>query len=121
MSRCIIIAPLYAGEDAEWLRRGEDDFLICADGGYDAAVRCGMKPDLTVGDFDSMPFAHVQEGAALRLPVISPMRWRMRRRWLSLWRALHWLIMRRPRWRWRRFAKSRTPLTTACGYRVSLF
>ena len=44
MSRCIIIAPLYAGEDAEWLRRGEGDFLICADGGYDAAVRCGMKP-----------------------------------------------------------------------------
>ena len=39
MSRCIIIAPLYAGEDAEWLRRGEGDFLICADGGYDAAVR----------------------------------------------------------------------------------
>ena len=69
MSRCIIIAPLYAGEDADWLRRGEGDFLICADGGYDAAVRCGMKPDLTVGDFDSMPFAHVREGDVLRLPA----------------------------------------------------
>ena len=42
MSRCIIIAPLYAGEDAEWLHKGEGDFLICADGGYDAAVRCGL-------------------------------------------------------------------------------
>lgn len=64
-----MIAPLYAGEEQEWLRPAEGDLVICADGGYDAAVRWGFRPDLTVGDFDSMPLSHVREGEILRLPV----------------------------------------------------
>ena len=31
-----------------------DDFIICADGGYDEAARCGIVPDLIMGDFDSL-------------------------------------------------------------------
>ena len=69
MGKCIIIAPLYAGEEADWLRREAGDLLICADGGYDAAVRCGIRPDLVVGDFDSMPETHVSGCEVLKLPA----------------------------------------------------
>lgn len=68
MGRCIIIAPLYAGEEAAWLAKEDGDLLICADGGYAAAIRHGLIPDLTVGDFDSMPAISVK-GDILRLPV----------------------------------------------------
>lgn len=69
MSKCIIIAPLYRGEERDALCPGAGDMLICADGGYDAAVRHGLKPDLVIGDFDSMPFEHVQGCESIRLPV----------------------------------------------------
>ncbi|MBE5803385.1 MAG: thiamine diphosphokinase [Clostridiales bacterium] len=69
MGKCIIIAPLYAGEHREYLRPEAGDLLICADGGYDAAVKHGFKPDLVIGDFDSMPFEHVQDCECIRLPV----------------------------------------------------
>ncbi|MBQ8655254.1 MAG: thiamine diphosphokinase [Clostridia bacterium] len=69
MSKCIIIAPLYRGEEPDWLCREDGDLLICADGGYAAARRCGLEPDLVVGDFDSMPEGHQVQGEVLRLPV----------------------------------------------------
>ncbi len=68
MSRCIIIAPLYQGEERAWLAPGTGDLLICADGGYPAALRHGFTPDVTIGDFDSMPGMHI-EGEIIRLPV----------------------------------------------------
>ena len=68
MGKCIIIAPLYRGEEREWLRREAGDMLICADGGYDAAAAHGLRPDLVVGDFDSMPEDHAQDEQILRLP-----------------------------------------------------
>ena len=68
MGKCIIIAPLYAGEEQAWLSKEPDDLLICADGGYAAAVRYGLTPDLTIGDFDSMPENSVR-GAKIVLPV----------------------------------------------------
>lgn len=69
MGKCIIIAPLYAGEHRAYLQPEPGDLLICADGGYDAAVRHGFKPDLVIGDFDSMPFEHVQGCECIRLPT----------------------------------------------------
>ena len=69
MSKCVIIAPLYHGEEARWLRPEPGDLVLCADGGYDAAVRWGIRPDLVVGDFDSMPVSHVAGVPIHRLPV----------------------------------------------------
>lgn len=35
------------------IQRGEEDTVICADGGYTHALACGILPDWLVGDFDS--------------------------------------------------------------------
>ncbi len=45
-----------APTDPEQLRRlcSDAQYLICADGGGDAAVRAGMTPDLLLGDMDSI-------------------------------------------------------------------
>ncbi len=64
MERCVIIcgAP---DADVDFIRqkiRGNsptdksvpDDFVICADSGYTYAKKAGIKPDLFVGDFDSL-------------------------------------------------------------------
>ncbi len=32
----------------------EGCFVVCADGGYDTAARFGIRPDLLIGDFDSV-------------------------------------------------------------------
>ena len=68
MPRCIIIAPLYRGEEKEWLRPGPGDMTICADAGYRAALIHGFRPDLTVGDFDSLQ-GDAADGDVIRLPV----------------------------------------------------
>lgn len=67
MARCIIIAPLYEGEEKEWLAPRSGDMIICADAGYRAAVSHGIRPDLTIGDFDSLEGE--AEGNVIRLPV----------------------------------------------------
>ena len=69
MGKCIIIAPLYQGEEQAWLTPEAGDLLLCADGGYDAAVRFGLRPDLVIGDFDSMPRDHVEDCPVMQLPV----------------------------------------------------
>lgn len=33
---------------------GYSDYIICADGGYNTALRCGLKPHLCIGDMDSV-------------------------------------------------------------------
>lgn len=48
---CIIVG---AGDFAGFVRpKGEKDFLIAADKGYDYCINAGVTPDLVVGDFDS--------------------------------------------------------------------
>lgn len=68
MGRCIIITPLFHGEEASWLGRRAGDLIICADGGYREATARGVVPDLTIGDFDSLGFVP-EAGEVIRLPV----------------------------------------------------
>ena len=51
MGICYIIGAADA-EKIE-IKAGTDDFIICADGGLEKALRSGINPALTVGDFDS--------------------------------------------------------------------
>lgn len=43
----------------------KDDYVICTDGGYDVASRCGVVPDMLLGDFDSIQTANPDSPAAL--------------------------------------------------------
>ena len=36
------------------IKKGKDDCVICADGGFEYAKQAGLKPDYVVGDFDSV-------------------------------------------------------------------
>ena len=67
-ARCLIVAPLYQGEERELLTPQDGDLLICADGGYRAALAHGLKPHLTIGDFDSLGFVP-KDGEVICLPV----------------------------------------------------
>ncbi len=40
--------------DAIRLKIKDDDYIICADGGYNIAKRMGIKPDVLIGDLDSI-------------------------------------------------------------------
>lgn len=69
MPRCIILTPLYAGEELPWIAPQPGDFLICADGGWACARQFGLMPQLVVGDFDSMPPAMRPDVPTLTLPT----------------------------------------------------
>ena len=66
--RCVIIG----GGDcsAEILQNSilADDFIICADSGYDIAIESGFTPDLLIGDFDSIK-AIPENVCKITLPV----------------------------------------------------
>lgn len=52
MKTCYIIG---AGECGKInLKKQDGDFVVCADGGFAAALRNGIEADLAVGDFDSL-------------------------------------------------------------------
>ena len=53
--RAIIIAGGQAGDQGwqQWVR--EDDWIIGADGGAARALAWGLRPDLVIGDMDSLP------------------------------------------------------------------
>ena len=54
MSRCIIIcASPYNQPEFIKSQINQDDYIICADGGYDIAVNAGITPSVVIGDFDS--------------------------------------------------------------------
>lgn len=51
--RAVIICGGYADEYIKkYIRNG--DFVICADSGYDYALKFGIEPDIIVGDMDSV-------------------------------------------------------------------
>ena len=55
VKRCIIIPAWVPDCFSEIVSIESDDIIICADGGYLAAQREGIIPQLIIGDFDSMP------------------------------------------------------------------
>lgn len=68
MERVCYIICAWHGEEAV-IRPAPGDFVIAADGGYAALSALGVRPDLVVGDFDSL--GHVPEGEAIeRHPVM---------------------------------------------------
>ncbi len=40
---------------------GEDDFIICCDGGYKHCKKYGIKPNIVLGDFDSLNKSEVEK------------------------------------------------------------
>ena len=53
--RCVIICGS-PERDTDFIKsfvKPETDYIICADSGYETALKAGITPDLFVGDFDS--------------------------------------------------------------------
>ncbi|MEG1774722.1 MAG: thiamine diphosphokinase, partial [Oscillospiraceae bacterium] len=67
MARCVIVC---AGERGalEFSSR-PDDFVICCDEGLNAAKEIGLRPDLLLGDFDSIQTPLPQDILTMRFPV----------------------------------------------------
>ena len=69
LSRCVIFTARCEGDlEKAYADRRKDDFILCADAGYELAVRAGVKPDIVIGDFDSMEAPENVE--IIRHPVI---------------------------------------------------
>lgn len=68
--KCMIIgaAPI-AGSRIFQEYDPREYFVICADGGYETALKHKVKPDLIVGDFDSASQKPSKEFKCLSLPV----------------------------------------------------
>ena len=58
MKRCVIIGAVEIDFPAANLIR-DTDFVICADRGWQNALKMGIKPDMIVGDFDSHENPHL--------------------------------------------------------------
>ena len=65
MSACFIFGALQI-EKLPYLPR-KDDFIIAADKGLLTLGKLGIKPDVIIGDFDSLGF--VPDGNVIKLPV----------------------------------------------------
>lgn len=46
-----------------------EDFVICADGGLESAINCGIKPNLIIGDFDSYKGLLPGDVETITLPI----------------------------------------------------
>ena len=53
--RCAIFTARCEGDPSAAYDPRKDDYILCADAGYAVARRAGVKPDVVIGDFDSMP------------------------------------------------------------------
>ena len=68
--KCMIIGAVPMQSDAVFQEFDPADYyVICADGGYDNAVRFGIRPDLVIGDFDSAQKRPPKDIRTVTLPV----------------------------------------------------
>lgn len=67
-TRCVIIGGGDCSVDLLNLNITADDYIICADSGYDIAIKAEIQPDLVIGDFDSVK-GFVQNVEKITLPV----------------------------------------------------
>lgn len=54
LNRCVIITSFQTALLKESFLFRENDYIICADGGYSYAFAEGIRPHIIIGDFDSM-------------------------------------------------------------------
>lgn len=66
---CVVIGSVPVGENPFEGRDRNKYFVICADGGYDNAVKFGIVPDLLIGDFDSVRSSLPDGVQTIRLKV----------------------------------------------------
>ena len=66
---CVVIGSVPVKNDALKKLDRARCFIICADGGYDNAVRYGIQPDLLIGDFDSVKSELPGDVETVRLKV----------------------------------------------------
>lgn len=69
MSRCVIIAAFLTGRVRGIVALREDDYIICADGGYAHAKREDITPAVVIGDFDSLPGGAPKDVRVLTVPA----------------------------------------------------
>lgn len=65
-------AVIFCGGDyvnAERLNFVENPYVVCADSGYDNALKAGFSPDIVIGDFDSVHAEIPDNIPVLKLPV----------------------------------------------------
>lgn len=61
LSRCVIITSFQSAPLREFFAFQEDDFVICADGGYSYAKAENIRPRMIIGDFDSIDADSIEE------------------------------------------------------------
>ncbi|NLD19419.1 MAG: thiamine diphosphokinase [Clostridiales bacterium] len=69
MKRGIVITSFVEGKIRQLVGIDEDDYIICADGGLALALAEGIKPDVVIGDFDSLDIQVPNGVSVQRLPV----------------------------------------------------
>lgn len=68
MSRCIILTAYNPAGIRESIRLLEDDYIICADGGYAFCIKENIVPDVIIGDFDSWQGELPKSGQIVQYP-----------------------------------------------------
>lgn len=70
MNRCIIIcASPYNQPEFIKNKIKPNDYIICADGGFDTALKAGISPHLIIGDFDSTKLSFGNNYKKVLLPT----------------------------------------------------